>query len=84
VEGVQRLGGVGDAGLALAVVAEAGHLEDGRVEAGRRRGDVGVHVDDREGAVGQAVVAQEALFGDAVLAHRHRRGAGRTGTNLAR
>jgi hypothetical protein len=75
VEGVQRLGGVGDAGLALAVVAEAGHLEDGRVEAG---GAAAMSASDWMTAKGPwgRPLSRRKLFGDAVLAHRHRRGAG--------
>jgi hypothetical protein len=84
VEGVQRLGGVGDAGLALAVVAEAGHLEDGRVEAGIGGGDVGVRVDDREGAVGRPLSRRKDFSAMRFWHTATAEAPGRTGTNLAR
>ena len=71
-----RSPGASTDGLALAVVAEAGRLQDPGEQLVRQGRAVLALLDHRERGVGEAVVAEEGLLGDAVLAHPHRGAAG--------
>ena len=69
-------GAVGHPQLALAVVAQAGGLEDAGQQGVGDCGEVGLAGDHRMGGTGHAAGAEVGLLGGTVLANRHRVAAG--------